>query len=164
MRAQRSLVGVIGVLAMMLLAAFSTGTAQAATSATGKAGGQVLVAPAAPKHATALSAQRLAAASPTVSPAANYIHRATGESYTCASGNLCTEVWDPTVSKWKIFFLYHCNRYSLANWLGGGYYHNFQTGGATAYFYDSSGRVITTSKAVMSGYQDWNPVWSIRNC
>jgi hypothetical protein len=163
MRAKRSLVGIVGLLAMMLLAAFSAGTAQASSSGSA-AGGQLLVAPAPPKHAAALSAQRLAAASPTVSPAASYVHRATGESYTCASGNLCTEVWDPTVSKWKIFFLYSCNRYSLANWLGSGYYHNFQTGGTTASFYDSSGQVVTSSTAVSSGYQDWNPVWSIRNC
>ncbi|MFI9462128.1 hypothetical protein [Streptomyces xiamenensis] len=109
----------------------------------------------------------MAAVSPTISPSAPFIHVSAGAQYTCESGNLCTAVWDPVVTKWKVFKLYNCNRYSLSNWLDGGdgTYRNTQTGNPTSYFYNQSGGVITSFKP-FSGqrYQNWAPVWSIRNC
>lgn len=77
----------------------------------------------------------------------------------------CTAVWDPTRSLWKIFYLYYCHSYTLYNWLGNGFYVNNQTGGATAYFYNSSRQVIESAPA--DGYQrsiDWDPVYYIKNC
>lgn len=162
MRAKRSLLSIIAVVAWALPAAFSTGSAQAATTPATHAGDRVQVAPPAPHGAASRSAP--AAVSPTISPAANWIHRAEGELFDCTAGNLCVEVWDPTVSKWKIFFLYNCNRYSLSHWLGDGYYLNKQTGSVTSYFYGAQGQVLRAFSPPQVGTQDWNPVWSIRNC
>ena len=163
MRAKRSLFGVIAVVAWALLAAFATGPAHAAAGSGSRAGGTVQVTPPAPHDAGALAA-RAAAVSPTISPATNWIHRAENEEFDCKAGNLCLEVWDPTVSKWKVFFLYTCNRYSLSNWLNSGYYLNKQTGSVTSYFYGAQGQVLRAFSPPQVGTQDWNPVWSVRNC
>lgn len=60
---------------------------------------------------------------------------------------------------------YYCHFYTLYNWLGNGFYVNNQTGGATAYFYNSGRQVIESAPA--DGYQrsiDWDPVYYIKNC
>jgi len=162
MRAKRSLLGIIGVVAWLLLATFSTGPAQAATAPGTQTGDRVQVAPPAPHGAGAQSA--VAAVSPTISPAANWIHRAEDEQFECKAGNLCVEAWDPTVGKWKIFFLYTCNRYYLSDWYNDGYYLNKQTGSVTSYFYGAQGQVLRAFSPPQVGTQDWSPVWSIRNC
>ncbi|MER6087587.1 hypothetical protein [Streptomyces bluensis] len=165
MRVKRSILGLVGVLAWMLTAVFTTGSAQAAEPSDNGAGGNVRIAPSAPDSAQSVSAQGVAAVSPTISPATRFIHVATGEPYTCDSGNFCGEVWDPVVSKWKVFFLYYCNRYALANWNGMGDYTNAQTGGAAATFYRQNGSVLGTAPAgTVEVAQDWTPVWYIRNC
>ncbi|WDV51543.1 hypothetical protein PV963_14725 [Streptomyces coeruleorubidus] len=109
--------------------------------------------------------QSAAAAAPTVSPSADYFH-ISGTSYTCPTGNLCARVWDPTVSKYKVFKFYNCNTYSLSNWEGTGGYANRQTGSrATATFYGQSGNVL--KNVPVGGSQtsySWSPVWKIRNC
>ncbi|ALC18949.1 hypothetical protein ACH46N_05580 [Streptomyces pristinaespiralis] len=164
MRSKRSFLGIVGVLAWTLMAVVSTGSAQAATASGNGVSGDVRIAPPAPHDGGTRSARAEAAVSPTVSPAAHFIHRADGELFDCAPGNLCVEVWDPTVSKWKIFFLYHCNRYWLSDWHGNGYYLNKQTGGVTSYFYGQGGDVRRAFTPPQVGTQDWTPVWSIRNC
>lgn len=164
MRSKRSFLGIVGVLAWILMAVVSTGPAQAATASANGVSGDVRIAPPAPHDGGTRSARAEAAVSPTVSPAAHFIHRADGELFDCAPGNLCVEVWDPTVSKWKIFFLYHCNRYWLSDWHGNGYYLNKQTGGVTSYFYGQGGDVRRAVTPPQVGTQDWTPVWSIRNC
>ncbi|MER6016412.1 hypothetical protein [Streptomyces bluensis] len=164
MRVKRSVLGLVGVLAWMLTAVLTTGSAQAAEPSNNGAGGNVRIAPSAPDSAQS-AAQGVAAVSPTISPATRFIHVATGEPYTCDSGNFCGEVWDPVVSKWKVFFLYYCNRYALANWNGMGDYTNAQTGGAAATFYRQNGSVLGTAPAgTVEVPQDWTPVWYIRNC
>ncbi|MCZ7437228.1 hypothetical protein O7598_12545 [Micromonospora sp. WMMC241] len=108
---------------------------------------------------------RLQAVAPTVSPAARQVrHVAAGKPATCASGNLCTFVWDPTTASWKIFDLFTCARYSLANWHGAGFYVNSQTGGPTVTFYGQTGNVVNSFTGTGTGSQNWDPVWSIRNC
>ncbi|MFF7856310.1 hypothetical protein [Streptomyces sp. NPDC007904] len=149
MRAQRSVLSTISVLIGTLMAVLLAGPAQAAPSPAREA----------------VPARSLAAASPTVSPYANYVHVARGEaSPTCPSGYLCTGVWDPAVGKVKIFFFFDCTRYSLSNWAGEGHYVNNQTGGAVAYFYGSNGQVLHAIPAQSGTRVDWNPVWSIRPC
>jgi hypothetical protein len=149
MRDKRPLPGILAVAACMLLAAFSTAPAQAATGSGPDA---------------SVRTQAVAAVSPTISTAANFIYRAEDEQFTCTAGNLCVEVRDPTVSKWKIFFLYTCNRYYLSDWYGDGYYLNKQTGSVTSYFYGAQGQVLRSFSPPQVGTQDWDPVWSIRNC
>jgi hypothetical protein len=123
-------------------------------------------APGAP-HITRPPADRATAAavSPTISPSANYFFIPPNSDYQCYSGNLCTGVWDPTRSQWKIFKLYYCNFYTLYNWLGDGFYVNNQTDGTTAYFYNSSRQVIKSAPADHEQHPyDWDPVYYIRNC
>ncbi|MFF9396201.1 hypothetical protein [Streptomyces griseoluteus] len=144
-------------------ASAGTAVAQAAGSSDHTTGGVVLHYPAAPEGARA-TATLVTAVSPTISPAVRTEHGAPGASYTCASGNLCLVVWDPTTSDYKRFSLYTCQKYALSNWNGWGNYYDAQTGGVTSYFYDSSGHVL---KSFTSGHnvdQDWTPVWSVRNC
>ncbi|MFG2988645.1 hypothetical protein ACGFZK_04945 [Streptomyces sp. NPDC048257] len=157
MRFNRSILGMAGVTAMLLTTALTAGSAQAAADT------RAQVAPAAP--AAARSASLAAAASPGISPAVSTGHVAPGGSYTCSSGNLCTLVWDPTTSDWKVFYLYNCNRYSVYNWNGNGAYWDNQTGNPTSYLYNQGGGVL---KSFQPGGgqlgQDWTPVYSIRNC
>ncbi|GAA4064981.1 hypothetical protein GCM10022233_44360 [Streptomyces shaanxiensis] len=159
-RAQRSVLGVIGALILALAAVFAAGPAQAASSSTNAA-----VAPPAPQGAQAADVS-IAAVSPGISPAANFIHVAAGGTFDCTSGSLCAAVWDPTTSDWKIYYLYTCARYSLSNWNGTGYYFDEQTGGVTSYFYGQSGNVLRSFKpdGGIRHEVDWTPVWSIRNC
>ncbi|MFD4874387.1 hypothetical protein ACFWOB_13555 [Streptomyces sp. NPDC058420] len=149
MRAKRSLLGIIGVMISLLMAVFATGPAQAATASGPRTSDHV---------------QAAAAVSPTISPSTTVSYRTDDQTFTCGAGNLCLEVWDQTVSKWKIFYLYNCNRYSLSNWTGNGYYLNKQTGSVTSYFYDANGNVLRSFSPPQVGDQDWNPVWSVRNC
>ncbi|MGY5046535.1 hypothetical protein ACWDE0_12880 [Streptomyces sp. 900105755] len=149
MRAKRSLLGIIGVVVCLLMAPLATGPAQAATASGPR---------------TSASAQVAAAVSPTISPATTVSYRTDDQTFTCGAGNLCLEVRDPTVSKWKIFYLYNCNRYYLSNWYGNGYYLNKQTGSVTSYLYDANGNVLRAFSPPQVGEQDWNPVWSVRNC
>ncbi|MER6221938.1 hypothetical protein ACWCYL_15615 [Streptomyces sp. 900105755] len=149
MRAKRSLLGIIGVLACTLTAVFATGPAQAATASGPR---------------TSNHAQAAAAVSPTISPSTTVSYRTDDQTFTCGPGNLCLEVWDPTVSKWKIFYLYNCNRYYLSNWYGNGYYLNKQTGSVTSYLYDANGNVLRAFSPPQVGDQNWDPVWSVRNC
>lgn len=164
MRKHRSTIGALGALSIVLLAPF-VGTAQAAAPADRGAGERILTAPAAPEGAETATARGAAAVAPTLSPGADYQHVAPGGTFGCKAGNLCASVWDPTKSKWKIYFLYTCNRYYLSNWEGTGQYWNRQTGTPTSTFYGQSGNTIKSFKP-FSGKRDqsWSPVWSIRNC
>ncbi|MGA5452932.1 hypothetical protein [Streptomyces umbrinus] len=164
-RARRSVLGLIGALALMLAAVFTAGPAQAAVASDDSAAGVVLTAPPAPQDAQSASTRAVAANSPSVSPSASSIHVAPGASVTCSSGNLCTVVWDPTTGNWEVFFLYSCNRYYTSYWDGAGSYYDAQTGGVTSYIYGQSGNVLHSFRpdSVQHAY-NWTPVWSIRNC
>lgn len=166
MRGKRSSLGVIGVLAGLLMALVAVSPAQATGGAESGPGEQVLVAPPAPAEAQAAADAGVAAVAPTISPGAQFEHVLPNGTYSCAEGNLCTGVWNPTNGHWKVYKLYTCNRYYLSNWLNTGFYMNNQTGNPTSYFYDQSGNVIKSFKPNygVQYLQNWNPVWSIRNC
>ncbi|MBX7267842.1 hypothetical protein KIF24_18565 [Micromonospora sp. Llam7] len=126
-------------------------------------GDRVWSLPTAPRGAEAAVAA--AAASPSISPAASRVrHFTKNEKATCPSGNLCAAVWDPTISRWKVFDLYYCNRYYLSNWLGDGGYYNAQTGGVRFTFYAQNGNVLRSSTSTGAFVRNWDAVWSIRNC
>ncbi|MFE6845302.1 hypothetical protein [Streptomyces sp. NPDC057686] len=163
MRVKRSVLGMVGITTMLLTAAFTTGSAEAAAPSEQGASARVLVAPAAP--ADARSAPLAAASSPGISPGVTTSHVAPSGSYTCNSGYLCTLVWDPTTSDWKMFHLYTCNRYSVYNWDGNGWYFDNQTGNPTSYLYNQGGGVVKSFRpgGGQQG-QDWTPIYSIRNC
>ncbi|MFB6888502.1 hypothetical protein ACFCX4_04200 [Kitasatospora sp. NPDC056327] len=165
-RFKRSALGTAGALTALLAAfAGTTGPAQAAPAAATvtTAAGQTLVAPSAP---SLQDRARLAAVSPTVSPAARFGHVPADSDYQCAQGNLCALVWDPTAGDYKIFYLYNCARYSLSGWNGQGFYADNQTGGVRSYFYGSNGGVLKsfTPDGGANHTQDWTPVYAIRNC
>ncbi|MEU9787294.1 hypothetical protein AB0H92_41165 [Streptomyces phaeochromogenes] len=164
-RARRSILGLIGALALMLAAVFTAGPAQAAVASGDSAAGLVLTAPPAPQDAQSASTRAVAANSPSVSPSASSVHVAPGGTVSCPSGNLCTVVWDPTTNNWEVFFLYSCNRYYTSYWDGAGSYYDAQTGGVTSYIYGQSGNVLHSFRpdSVLHAY-NWTPVWSIRNC
>jgi len=64
-----------------------------------------------------------------------------------------------------VFWFDACATYSLSNWEGGGPYYNNQTGGkAVASFYRQNGTVLDNVYPGEDGWQDWSPVWKIRNC
>ncbi|MGI5456391.1 hypothetical protein ACQEWB_25140 [Streptomyces sp. CA-249302] len=156
MRDKRSVLGLIGALAIALAALFLAGSAQAADGPAGK----VMVLP--------VPAQKLAPAAnaPTISPSVNTTHVAYGGTITCPSGNLCAGVQDPTTNSWKIFYLFTCAKYSVSYWNGDGHYADSQTGGVTSYFYGQSGNELThfTPDGGVDHPYNWGPVWSIRNC
>jgi hypothetical protein len=107
--------------------------------------------------------------SPGISPATRVTWVPANSDYPCDSGNLCALVWDPTVSLYKEFFLFTCNRYGLSNWFGSGFYMDNQTGKPTSYFYGQNGGVLTPPGPFQPGggpqtQKSWDPVWSIRNC
>lgn len=164
-RARRSVLGLIGALALMLAAVFAAGPAQAAVASDDSAAGRVLTAPPAPQDAQSASTRAVAANSPSVSPSARSVHAAPGATVSCTSGNLCTAVWDPTTNNWEVFFLYSCNRYNTSYWDDAGWYYDAQTGGVTSYIYGQSGNVLHSFRpdSVQHAY-NWTPVWSIRNC
>ncbi|WP_405546806.1 hypothetical protein OG478_45335 [Streptomyces phaeochromogenes] len=140
MRLQRSLLGAVGTMTLVLASVSVSGSAQAASSAT-------------------------SAVSPTISPAAPSQLVPSGGHVTCDTGNFCAGVWDPTVNQWRVFFLYDCNRYYLSNWQGTGEVMNSQTDNAQATIYGQNGNMIQTFPVSTDAPDvDWEPVWSIRNC
>ncbi|WP_245640961.1 hypothetical protein [Streptomyces megasporus] len=161
---KRLTLGLAAVVASLAAAVSTTGSAQAVASAEHGPAARTMKTPPAPEGAKTMSAMGATAASPGISPYARSVHVPPNSDFTCGSGNLCTMVWDPTVSKWEIFYLYTCDRYSLSNWLGTGKYFDNQTGNPTSYFYDRNGKVLKSFRPPASGSQDWGPVWSIRNC
>jgi hypothetical protein len=129
---------------------------------------------AAPRPPSSDEGEAAVASSPTISPAdsapgADFEFLAPGGTVNCAAGTFCAGVWDPTVSKFKVFKLFFCHRYALSHWLGDGFYLNNQTGSGTrTTFYRQDGSQIVsftrgnqTPALVAYG---WTPVWSIRNC
>ncbi|WJK42887.1 hypothetical protein O7608_11130 [Solwaraspora sp. WMMA2056] len=123
----------LAVAAVALTSALALASPAAAQEPKDAAPGTVLVLPSAPADTGASS---LAAASPTISPAAARVrYFAPGSTASCPSGNLCLAVWNSPGSNWKVFDLYYCHRYALSNWYGQGHWVNNQTGGATAYAY-----------------------------
>jgi hypothetical protein len=153
----------IGTLTLVLTSVFATGTAQAAAAPDDERGGHMMIMPSAPEGAG--SAQALAAAPPTTSPAVHSVHVPPGSGVFCSTGNLCAAVYDPSAGTFKVFFFYSCNRYWMSNWNGFGEVQNSQTGGAAAYLYNRDGSIRKVVPADNGVYaQDWTPVWSLRNC
>ncbi|MDX2563015.1 hypothetical protein PV371_25620 [Streptomyces sp. TX20-6-3] len=163
-RTWRSTLGVAGAFLWVLVSAFAAGPAQAAAADGPRGGGgHTMVMPPAPRG-EGPTTRAVAAVSPTVSPWADYVHTTSGSPVTCASGNLCTGVWDPVVGKYKVFFLYRCQQYSLSHWNGVGQVVNNQVG-AAAFFYGQNGQVLDVVLPEPTPFTyDWTPVWSIRNC
>jgi hypothetical protein len=106
---------------------------------------------------------------PTISPAAYSVTHlpAYRSSYSCPSGELCLQVYDPTTEGTTVFDLYYCKTYSLFNWLDSGTYIDNQTGSSTiTYFYGQPGQVLTQfapSGATLHTY-NWTPVNYIKSC
>ncbi|MBY8874310.1 hypothetical protein K7640_20985 [Micromonospora sp. PLK6-60] len=167
-RATRALALTGGVVLAGLLAVAAPAHAKAAApTASSPAAAPVAAAPvaAAPVAVKATTAVAAAAIAPTISPAARRVRHVSNPATTsCPSGNLCAFVWDPTRGNWKVFDLYYCHRYSLSYWQGTGSYNNHQYGGVRVTFYGQSGNVLKTFTKTGKGTQNWNPVWSIRNC
>jgi hypothetical protein len=158
---KRSLAGLCAALAMGA-ALLATGTAQAAPASHEAFHGHVMTMPAVPK--TGRSGPLLAAA-PSTSPAVRTAYAGAGGGVYCQSGYFCASVWDPTAGKFKIFFFYSCNRYTLSNWIDWAEAQNSQTGGAVAGLYGSGGGLLQTVPADNAVYAvNWSPVYSIRNC
>ena len=145
-----------------LVSATTLSQSQAQTTSSTPSGGVVLRAPAAPSGASAI-AQALAT-SPRISPAVSTTHVPARGTFTCYYGDLCPAVWDPTTGTFKVFFLYTCARYSVSYWGGSGGFADNQTPGTRSYFYGSTGGVLKSFLAPSSGSQNWDPVYSVRNC
>jgi len=114
-----------------------------------------------------------AMAVPTISPTVAVTYANPGGQYRCEYGTLCAWAWDTSQGKWKIFHLYNCHKYALANWgsYGDTGFINNQTTGTIARFYGQNGstQVEPSSRAYEhrsedEGFGGWNPVWFIRNC
>ncbi|MEU2287123.1 hypothetical protein ABZ614_35320 [Streptomyces sp. NPDC013178] len=162
-RTRCTTLGVFGVLLSVLLSAFAAGPVQAATDSPRAEDSHTMIMPPAPEGAPSPTS-RVAAASPTISPSANYVHATSGNPVDCDEGYLCPAVWDPSAGAYKVFFLYYCNRYSLSNWNGRGQVVNNQIG-AAAFFYGQNGEVLDAVLPDRVAYDyDWTPVWHIRNC
>jgi hypothetical protein len=161
---KRSILGMVGVFAGLLTAALLAVPAHASAAASQPAGSGVATTPAAPGGVRSAA---IAAVPPTISPPASFIHVPPLTQYNCPSGNLCTSVWDPTSNDFRVFFLFVCHKYALANWLGtNGTYFDAQTGNVLSTFYRQDG--VTAIKSFRPDFtnhnQDWTPVWFIRNC
>ena len=164
--------GLIAALATVAGLTLSVATAQAAPTAQAPAEAassaptaKTLIAPSAP---TGAAAARLAAVatSPSTTPAVRSIHIAPGAGYTCASGNLCTVVWDPTTRNYEVFFFGACQEYSVHYWDGSGNYYDNQYGiGAITYFYDVNHEEIDHDRRRQVNIPfGWGPVYGLRNC
>jgi hypothetical protein len=159
MRVSRSF---LGILACSLTAALAAGPAQATAPAHAH---HSLTAPSAPRETRGAAVQATPAPSPTISPSVTTGHVAPNGDYSCAEDTLCALAWDAKASKWKIFRLYRCHKYTLSDWTETGYYHDAQTGGVRSYFYGQAGKVVKSFKPDTAQHsQNWTPVWSIRNC
>lgn len=156
MRVKRLTHGIAGILGCVLTAVFAAGPAQAMAAPQAPYSSHKAPNSPSPSHRSAF------AVPPTVSPPADFIHHPPGTSFSCAPGNLCVEVWDPTVAQWKVFFLRDCRRYALSDWQGTGTL--FNNSASTAYFYGRNGSVLAVAPGRVIRTQDWTPVGSIRPC
>jgi hypothetical protein len=135
----------------------------------------VFVAPPAPDDAAAATAvdpvkqaaAMFAASPPTISPATEIEDAVPGGSYSCASGNFCAVVWNPAIAKWRVFKLFVCQRYTVSNWLGNGFYLDNQTGRPATKLFGQNRAQLKPPGDIFPGGQkniDWDPVFSIVNC
>lgn len=153
------------------------GAAARLAAADPKAPLELNIAPPAPDEAAWRAAgdgeatRLLLAASPSISPSnsapgPDFEHSYPPDTYECASGTLCTGVWDPNAGQWKIFKLYYCRTYAVSNWLGAGFYWNNQTGTPRSVFYDKNMNEIFSfyPGGGQLHYPNWGPVWYVKNC
>lgn len=172
MRVKRSVLGLLGIVALMLTSVLAAGPAQAAAPSNHGAGTRVvLTAPPAPS--AGLSPSAAAAVDPTISPSVIPVHLNTGDVYTCYSGSLCAEVWDYKTGDWAVFHLTRCVTYALSNWEGTGYVLDRQTGNVPTYFLNQSHATLTPPGGSAPGplypsttkyAYNWTPVWYIDLC
>jgi hypothetical protein len=86
----------------------------------------------------------------------------------CPPGNFC--IYTGPHYTGRVYRLYNCRNYSLANWNGGGSWLNHNTGGALAYIKDQNGRKLVTSdpdrkKNTWYGYEyNFKPAWFVQAC
>jgi len=122
----------------------------------------------APTSAGAADAIGIEAASPSVvGGGVAYEFRNKYEETDCDYQYFCTSVWDPTRGQWKVFFFYSCKTYNIANWFGGGYWENNQSGGERGRFFagaNGTGSYNTTARPHSTGEYGWTPINSIRPC
>jgi len=136
------------------------------------------VAPPAPEGAASAMAEdgkpgeSILVASPTISPSnsapgSDFEHAAPGETYSCASGTLCTLVWDPNVDQWKVFKLYYCHTYALSHWEGSAFYWDNQTDSPKSIFYGQAMNKLFEffpGGGQLEYKSGWHDVWFIKNC
>lgn len=161
-----TMVATVGLVVVAAAASVSASPSQEAgdrfAATSGAEGTAFRVVPAPPR---AVDQTQLAVSSPSISPAPRVnFHLPNGGGYNCFYGELCLEVWDPTVGKYEIFVLYHCNRYWLSHFKDHAWGLNNQTTGTIARYYGQDGRQLFTSTAYDKRFVYWNPVWSVRNC
>jgi hypothetical protein len=85
----------------------------------------------------------------------------------CPEGNFC--LYTGAGYTGKVFRLYHCQTYSLADWNGIGSYWNHNTGGAHGYIQNQNHGTITDASAYPgnnSWAHDYNftPAWYVKAC
>ncbi|GIH03963.1 hypothetical protein Rhe02_20300 [Rhizocola hellebori] len=167
MRAIRSTIATLGILAGMLVAVSVAGPASAVPAKDAR-GGQVLTAPAAPPGALAKGDMAIAVVEPTTYPSVTTHPVAPGAIYTCGAGYFCALVWNPVTNLWKVFFFYYCQTQYVYNWLGGGAYLNNQNPPVQpTQIYGQYGELLAALVVENPRRQrdfDWNPVWSLKPC
>ena len=91
-----------------------------------------------------------AAVSPTMSPAAQSVRYSPQgvRAFTCPNGYLCVDVWDPTRSTYKVFFIYTCQTRRLSYFHSTGLpeYKNNQTTGTVTRFLGRTGNEIIRAR------------------
>src|ERR1041384_767386 len=101
-----------------------------------------------------------AATAPSISPATEIEDAVPGGTYSCASGNFCAIVWNPTIGKWRVFKMFNCARYSVFNWIGGGFYFDNQTGNPATMVFGQNGAQLNPPGNIFPGGGqqsiDWN--------
>lgn len=84
----------------------------------------------------------------------------------CPAGNFC--LYTQPGYQGKMFKLYHCRTYSLANWNGNGSWWNNNTGGAHALIQDQNHRTLVNTAPYPGNYFDYEynfkPAWFVKAC
>jgi hypothetical protein len=123
----------------------------------------------APKSVASNDARVAAAVSPSMSPAAQSVrYSAQGvRAFACPEGYLCVDVWDPTRSTYKVFFIYTCQTRRLSYFYSTNSpeFKNNQTTGTVTRFLGLTGNEISRSVAKHGTRPiTWDPVWYIDVC
>jgi hypothetical protein len=85
----------------------------------------------------------------------------------CDYGVLCVDAWDPTRSRYKVFFLRKCVTHALHHFTSTGTPEmvNDQTAGTVTRFLRQNGSLYSKSVAFDGRHRiDWDPIWYIDVC